>query len=763
MRNRQFSSIFAGVFSLAISFRFSAVVGIATFFSVLAARSAAGEQPPSFSNDVMPVISKAGCNLGTCHGNQNGKGGFKLSLRGQNPQADYWSISHDQFGRRVNAFEPARSLVLLKPTMQVAHQGGLRFKRESAEYDTLKRWIEAGLPADPPDHPNVVSLEVKPSEQVLVEPLNEQQIGATATFTDGSRRDVTRIAVYETSSGNITVSAAGVARFDATGEATVLVRYQQLQQAVRLAHVPARPDFAWDAPPPSNYIDEHIFAKLRSLRINPSRLATDTEFVRRAFLDALGILPTAQEARRFVSDPVPDKRSKLIDSLLTRPEFADNWALKWSDLLKNEEKVIDPTGVKVFHAWIRDSFAQNKPLNQFVRELVSARGSTYENPPANYYRANRDPISRAEATAQLFLGIRLQCAKCHNHPFDRWTQDDYYRWAALFARVDYKIVKNNRPDDNDKHQFDGEQIVLIADKGDVEDPRTRQSALPKFLGGDGPSLTSDADRLTPVAEWLTSADNELFVRSQVNRIWYQLLGRGLVEPIDDFRATNPAVNPPLLDALAKDFVEHGFDLRSLVRTIMQSHTYQSSSEPNDTNRSDESNFSHSLVRRLSAEQMLDALVQVTGGKIEVFDESGAIRAGQAAGVGAFSRTDKRGRRKANQDEKFLKLFGKPPRLLTCECERSTESTLAQAFEMLSGPTVNRLLSEPDNRLTTLLASSDSPSSMIDDLYWSALARDPSPEELQAAVRYLERSSSWRAAIEDITWSLVNSKEFLLRR
>jgi hypothetical protein len=726
------------------------------------ARLVLGEAP-SFQNDVMPVFSKAGCNLGTCHGNQNGKGGFKLSLRGQNPAADYLSISHDQFGRRVNVFDPSRSLILLKPTMQVAHQGGLRFKRGSPEYETLQRWIEGGLPADTADSPRLVSLEVSPREQVLTAPLSEQQIVTTAIFSDGHRRDVTNIAVYETSGGSVTVSADGLSRFTAPGEATVLVRYQQIQQAVRLAHVSARPDFACDAPPASNYIDEHIFAKLRSLRINPSRLSSDTEFLRRAFLDTLGILPTAQESRQFVADSSPGKRTKAIDALLARPEFADNWALKWSDLLRNEEKVIDPTGVKAFHNWIRDSLAQNKPLNQFVRELVSARGSTYENPPANYYRANRDPISRAEATAQLFLGIRLQCAKCHNHPFDRWTQDDYYRWAALFARVDYKIVKNNRPDDNDKHQFDGEQIVLIADKGDVEDPRTRQAALPKFLGADGPNLTSDADRLTPVAQWLTSADNELFVRSQVNRIWYHLLGRGLVEPIDDFRATNPAVNPPLLDALAKDFVAHGFDLRYLVRTIMQSHTYQSTSEPNDSNRSDEINFSHSLVRRLSAEQMLDALVQVTGGKIEVFDESGQTRAGQAAGVGAFSRTDKRGRRKANEDEKFLKLFGKPPRLLTCECERSTESTLAQAFEMLSGPTLNRLLAEPENRLTALLGSSESPKMMIDELYWSALARGPSEEELKSAVQYFEQSANWRSAIEDITWSLVNSKEFLLRR
>ena len=724
---------------------------------------ARADEAPSFRNEIMPALSKAGCNLGTCHGNQNGKGGFKLSLRGQDPADDYRSITREQFGRRANPLDPAGSLLLLKPTMQVAHQGGLRLKRGSPQYETLRKWIEAGLPSNDAAAARLVSLEVTPSEQVLVQPHHDLQINATAIFSDGSRRDVTDLVVYESSGSEVSISAEGLARFAAPGEATVLVRFLHLQHPVRLALVPQRADFVWSESAPHNYVDEHVLAKLRSLRINPSQLSGDSEFIRRAYLDALGVLPTAAEARSFVADVSPAKRARLIDTLLIRPEFAENWALKWSDLLKNEEKVVDQKGVKLFHEWIRDSFAQNKPLDQFVRELVAARGSTYESPAANYYRVNRDPVSRAEATSQLFLGIRLQCAKCHNHPFDRWTQDDYYRWTALFARVDYKIVENNRPDDNDKHQFDGEQIVLLADKGEVQDPRTRENATPKFLGSDGPVLTENADRLAPLADWLTSANNELFVRSQVNRIWYHLLGRGLVEPIDDFRGTNPPVNPLLLDALARDFVDHRFDVRHLVRTIMQSRTYQLAAEPNDTNRDDEVNFSRSLVRRLPAEQMLDALVHVTGGAIEVYDEEQGTRSGQAAGVGAFSRREKKGRRKANDAEKFLKLFGKPPRLLTCECERSTESTLGQAFEMLSGPTLNRLLGEPQNRLTALLASSESPAQIVDELYWTALARGPSGAELSSAVRHFEQSENWRVAIEDVTWSLVNCKEFLLRR
>jgi hypothetical protein len=733
--------------------------------------SAADVQPvPSFTADVMAVLSKAGCNAGTCHGNQNGKGGFKLSLRGQEPAADYLALSRDQFGRRANPLDPEQSLVLLKPSMRLAHEGGLRLKHGSLEYDILRRWIAAGMPPERSNTPRLERIEVQPAQQVLVSDA-ELPLTVTAYFTDGAQRDVTRLAVYEPSSTIVSVSPEGRIRFADFGEATVIVRYLNEQAPVRLAYVPARADFVWSDPPAVNYIDEHVFTKLRSLRMNPSYLAGDSEFIRRAYLDGLGVLPTADEARSFVADQSSDKRARLIDRLLERPEFAEHWALKWSDLLKNEEKVVDPTGVKLFHEWIRDSFAANKPLDRFVRELIASRGSTYENPPANYYRANRDAITRAEATAQLFLGVRLGCAKCHNHPFDRWTQEDYYRWAALFARVDYKIVTNNRPDDNDKHQFDGEQIVLMKESGEVEDPRTGEQMEPRFLGAaEVLAAENGEDRLLPLAAWLTSADNELFVRSQANRIWYHLMGRGLVEPIDDFRATNPAVNPELLDALSDDFINSGFDVRHLVRAIMNSRTYQLSAEPNETNRGDEINFSRSIVKRLPAEELLDALSAVIGGTHKLYDSPEGTRAGQAWGVGAFQRRAmgerrQRGQRRpmASDAEKFLKLFGKPPRLLTCECERATDATLGQAFQLLSGPTIHRMLTEKDNELAKLLAANESPAEMIDELYWSALARAPTNDERMALVQHMEQSGDWRAAVEDIAWGVVNSKEFLLRR
>ena len=392
----------------------------------------------------MAVLAKAGCNAGACHGNKNGKGGFKLSLRGQDPDLDYEALCRDIFARRTNSIDPDQSLILLKATAKLPHEGGLRFKSDSMEYGILRNWIARGTPRDSEQMPKLVQLEVIPAEQVLVEPADQVQIKATAVFSDGTRRDVSNLTVYEQSTDLAKISRDGLVQRLRMGEMTVVARYLQIQQPVRLAFVPARPNFKWQPIVSNNYIDEQIEEKLRTLRINPSVVCDDGMFLRRAFLDLLGILPTPEEAKVFAADTSADKRSRLIDQLLERPEYVDFWALKWSDLLRNEERTIDRKGVQKFHGWIRQSIADNKPLDRFVRELLSARGSTYSNPPANYYRANRDPVTRGEATAQLFLGVRLQCAQCHNHPFDRWTQDDYYGWADVFARVDYRVIENRR-------------------------------------------------------------------------------------------------------------------------------------------------------------------------------------------------------------------------------------------------------------------------------------------------------------------------------
>ncbi|HMJ92457.1 MAG TPA: DUF1549 domain-containing protein, partial [Candidatus Acidoferrum sp.] len=538
----------------------------------------------SFRNDVMAVLSKAGCNAGSCHGNKYGKGGLKLSLRGQDPDDDFNAFVFGLGGRRVDPNNPETSLMLLKATAQVPHEGGLRFAEKSDEYRVLREWITARMPNDGERAAKVKRIEVAPAQQIVVEPEMSAQLRATAYFDDGTKRDVTRVAVYEPNNHVVKVSHDGLVKrvSDRPGESTIIVRYLDQQMPVRLAFVRTQPDFEWSAPHANNFVDQHVFAKLRLLRMNPSEFSDDFVFTRRAYLDVLGLLPTAAEAREFISDKRKDKRAKLIDALLERPEFPEFWAQKWSDLLRNEEKTIDRKGVQALHRWIEQGIATNKPVDQFVREIVSARGSTYQNPPANYYRALRNPVDRAEATAQVFLGVRLNCAQCHNHPFDRWSQDDYYDWASVFSRVGYKVLENNKRDKLDTHEFVGEQIVFVNRDtvGAVTNARTGKLAPARLLGANA-KLPPDSDSLDELAKWIST--NPLFARSQVNRVWFHLMGRGLVDPIDDFRATNPASHPELLDQLASEFVKSGYNLRWLIRTIMNSRAYQLSSEPNASN------------------------------------------------------------------------------------------------------------------------------------------------------------------------------------
>ena len=718
----------------------------------------------SFARDVMAVLSKAGCNLGTCHGNQFGKGGFKLSLRGENPASDFVTLTHEQVGRRVNQIRAEDSLLLLKPTLSVPHEGGQRFAEDSPEYELLRRWIAAGMPPTLRDEPALQSLEVTPLEQFVVEPADSVRLQAVAKFADGATRDVTRLVCFDSSQPIVGISVDGVVRRERFGEVTVVVRYLDQQVPVRLAFLPTRPGFVAQAPPPANFIDAHVFAKLHRLRMNPSDLCDDTTFLRRASFDLLGIPPTATEARNFAQDQRLDKRQRLIDELLTRPEFADFWALKWADLLRVEEKTLDRKGVATFHAWIRDSIATNKPLDVFVRELIASRGSTYEQPAANFYRAMRDPITRAETVAQVFLGTRLQCAKCHNHPFDRWTQTDYYGWANQFARVKYEVLENNRRDKNDSHEFDGEQLVLIADTGEVDHPGTGKPVKPKFLEPNADrrkpaaAIPFSSDRLLTVADWLTSPNNRRFAEAQVNRVWFHLLGRGIVDPIDDFRATNPPSNPALLAALTDDFVTHRFDVQHLIRTIMASRTYQLSSEPNDTNRDDESNFSHAIIRRLSAEQLADAFSQVLGAKLEFNGYPAGTRAAQLAGVRAFRRRESG----PSSGDQWLSMFGKPPRLQACECERADDPTLSQTFQLVSGPILNDLLARNDNRLRDWLNEKSEPDALIEEIFWTILNRASLPTEQAALKKYLAKSDKHRANLEDVVWSLLSSPEFVLR-
>jgi hypothetical protein len=723
---------------------------------LLASCLASGEEPISFRNDVVAILSKAGCNAGACHGNANGKGGFKLSLRGESPELDFAALTHDQFARRIDLFAPEESLLLAKPATRLAHEGGLRLPTNSWAYRALAAWVAQGASNDLASAKTLLKLEVSPLEVFAIAPQTNVQISAQAHFSDGSKRDVRSLAVYEPANPIVQVSPDGLVTVDQFGETTVLVRYLNQQVPVRIAFIPARPDFVWSKPRPNNFVDEFVFTKLERLRMNPSDLCADELFVRRVYLDLLGMIPTADEARRFVFDPSSAKRRRLIDELLERPEFADFWALKWMDLLRAEERIMDRKGIELLYRWVRQSILEHKPLDQFAREIIAARGSTYKNPPANFYRATRTPVERAEAAAQLFLGTRVQCAQCHNHPFDRWSQDDYYDWLGVFGRIQYKVLENRRRDDNDGHEFKGEQIVYIASKSDVKNTRTGAPAKPRFLGQIDPFVSDSEDEVAALARWMTSPTNAFFARVQVNRLWYHLIGRGIVDPVDDFRASNPPTNPELLAALTRDFIEHGFDLRQTIRVILNSRVYQLAAEPNSTNHDDESNFSRSIVRRLSAEQLIDSQSRALGLPIRLAGYPVGTRAAQMAGA-----LPERRRGGGNTDvDQFLAVFGKPPRLLPSECERSCEPAMGQAFQMMNGPVVNELLESKENCLQKVL---DRPiEEAINELWWKCLSRAPSAAEAAKARGHLTAGSDRRAALEDIAWSLLNSKEFLFR-
>jgi hypothetical protein len=716
----------------------------------------------SFERDVMAVLSRAGCNAGACHGNLNGKGGLKLSLRGEDPAADHAVLTRDMLGRRADPHRPDDSLLLLKATGKVPHEGGVRFSERTTEYAVLRTWVAAGCPPEPPGGPKLTRLTVTPANKILLDPADRFAVTATAHFSDGTTRDVTGLTATEfTTPGVAKIAPSGEVVREQTGETVLLVRYLGHVAPVRVVFLPDRPVPDMGTIPATTDIDRLVFAQLRELRLKPAPLAADHVFLRRAYLDALGILPTPAETRAFLADPSPDKREKLVDALLARPEFAEYWAQKWADLLRNEEKALDRKGVNVFYRWIAAQLAADRPLNEFARDVLAARGSTYATPPANFWRAVRDPLQRAESVAQVFLGVRVGCARCHNHPFDRWTIDEYYGFAALFTRIDYRVLENNRKDVLDKHEFVGEQVVYQKRDGEMTNPRTKAAAKPKFLGAPTPDLGPDADRLTALADWVASPDNPFFARAQVNRIWLHLMGRGLVDPNDDFRATNPPTNPDLLDHLTKDFAAGGFRLKRTVKAVMTSRVYQlAAASPEKATMGDDLHHSHALVQPLEAEQLLDALSQVMGVPVTFRGYPAGMRANQ---VPAPPQTGRRFADGSGMGDRFLKVFGKPERLLTCECERNDDPGLLQAFQLITGELLNAMIREPDNRVGKLIAAGKGDGDMLDEFYLSALCREPTAAERGKLLAFVAAATDRRAAWEDVVWAVVNSKEFLLRR
>ncbi len=708
---------------------------------------AAASRPVSFRVDVAPVLSKAGCNMGTCHGNLNGKGGFKLSLRGDSAAFDFTSLTRDAAGRRINLERPERSLILLKPTGQVAHEGGMRFGIASPEADTLRAWVSQGASDDPASAPRLRTLEVWPPERIADPGTLAQQLVVTAVLDDGRRLDVTRQAAYDVSDPTLAaVTAAGLVQVRQPCETAISVRFMNARGTARLAFPANRPDFTWSGPESTHPIDAVVFAKLQALRIHAAPLASDPVFLRRAYLDAIGRLPTPEEASAFLADTRPDRRARVIDGLLERPELADFWALKWADLLRNEEKTMSKKGAWALERWLRDQIARDVPLDEMARRIVTGLGSTYSNPPASFHRTNRDPTTTAESFSQVFLGVRLQCARCHNHPYDVWTQDDYYGLAAFFSNIARKEINNVRGDFLDSHEINSDELIFLKGPAGLRNPRTGEPMRPRGLGA--PQPAPEGRELDSLAASL-GGQNPQFTRNLANRVWFHLMGRGVVEPVDDFRESNPPSNPALLDLLARTLARDGMRLRPLMRFIMTSATYQLSARPDATNAGDVANFSHALVRPLAAETLLDAVSQVLGAPERFRYAPAGARAVQLPGVA--------------QDSGFLKTFGKPDRLLSCECERSESTTLAQAFQMISGETVRRKLETRANTIGRLIDAGARDPELASRFYRATLCREPTAREREAVAAYVKTHKDRRAAWEDLVWALLNSKDFLLRQ
>ena len=714
----------------------------------------------SFTRDVMPVLSKAGCNGGGCHGNQNGKGGFKLSLWGENPTLDHKNILSSE--KRANPSNPEVSKLLRKPTLLEKHEGDKRFDLESEEYRILHDWLKLGAKNDIDSAPQLESIRIIPSSVLLSAPNKKINLQVKAKFSNGEEKDVSQWAVYESANLGAEVSAGGELEFSQPGETTVFVRYMGGRASMRAALIKANDNYKWKGPSPKNEIDHYVFSKLKLFNQNPSAVSDDLTFLRRVSLDVTGSLPSSDTARSFLSDKRKDKRSILIEELLKSEEYASFWALKWADLLRVEEKTLDSKGVEKIYGWLKEMIGSGKPLDQFTKDILCATGSTYNNPPANFYRALRAPVNRAEAVAQVFIGTRINCAKCHDHPFENVRQDDYYRFAAIFDAIDYEIIENKRKDGFDKHRFVGEQVIKLvsADKFQnkfLKDPRTKKPPEPGFLDSSSGPIKSFDNRLEEVADWITS--HPRFAKVQANRIWSNLVGQPLVDPIDDVRETNPASNPELLQFLSKELIESGFDQKHLIRLITNSITYQLSSDPGLVlNIGTDLTFARAKVMRYPAEVIIDAAHKSMSIEGEFSDSFKSKYAITMPGVDSVHLS-----KNPHENDKFLKIFGKPARLTNSDAERSNETTLAQVFELTAGKTLNAILSHQENKIGQLLKNGKDDLEIIDELYWSILTRPPVDEEWSAFLSYLNLSSNRRSALEDVAWSLLNAKEFLLRR
>ena len=711
------------------------------------------EKPVSFNNEIEPLLTRAGCNMGSCHGSQFGKGGFKLSLAGFDPDLDYQNIAKQAKGRRLSLVDPARSLLLLKPSMSVPHGGGLRLAPKSANYALLTRWLTQGAPGPNPADPSITALDVTPVERVFSKMGDSLQLKVTAKYSDGSARDVTAYARLSSLNDAIaSCTPEGRVKAVGKGQTAIMVRYSGLAAVSTMMAPYSTPGKKQPAPDPrdlANPIDALVTRKQIQLGLSPSPVCDDRTFIRRVSFDLIGTSPSQKEIDAFLADSRPDKRAHLVDTLLDRPEYADYWDLKWGDLLRSNRPTLGVKGMWSFSNWIHEQLRTNRPVNEFVRDLILAQGSTFTSGPSNYYRVASNPEDLAETTSQVFLGVRLQCAKCHHHPFERWSQADYYQFAAFFARVG---LKNS----GDFGLFGDERVVKINDGGEVRLPKTGAVMRPTPLGlhlatlstEKQPDPDADGDRRRALADWLTSKDNRRFARNIANRYWGYMFGEGIVNPIDDQRVTNPPSNPVLLDALADDLVKNGYDLKHLLRTICTTRTYQRSSQATLANSKDELFFSHYVPKRLPAETLLDAIDYVCGTREKFNDLPAGTRAIQLPDPSVGS--------------DFLDVFGRPQRQIACECERENQPNLSQALRLMNGDTVNRKVGQDTGRLEKMIKSKESDETILNSIYESTLARPPRLTERQPvmAVLAFTPNRDRKAVFEDVMVTLLNSKEFL---
>ncbi|HEY0984636.1 DUF1553 domain-containing protein [Schlesneria sp.] len=692
-----------------------------------------------FVRDVEPIMAKVGCNQGTCHGAQQGRKGFKLSLRGYDPLYDYRALVDDVSGRRFNRARPSDSLMLLKPTQGVPHEGGFLFDEDSRAYKIIEQWIAEGCKFSEATRP--ARLELFPTSTVMDRSGQTQQMQVIAHFDDGTSRDVTRDAVFEVSNFEVaTINSTGQVKAVRRGETAVLVRYEGAYASNTAIVLGTREGFVWKDSPEFNFIDTHVNNKLKRLKIQPADLCTDADFLRRISLDLTGLPPTIDQTKAFLNDPRDSrtKRTAKIDELLDSANYVDHWTLKWSDLLLSNRKFINEQGVWAFRNWIRRGIATNQPYNEFVFDLMTASGSSLENPPANYYRIAREPREVMENMTQVFVGTRFVCAQCHDHPFEKWTQTQYYQLSAFFGGVGRK--GGARPEEEVIYDMRTPAQVTHAGTGQ---PVTAVFPFPL----EGVDLSSEIPRVK-LATWLTAPENPYFAKSLANRYWSYLNGKGIIDPVDDIRLSNPPTNPELLDALTADFVAHNFDLKHLLRTIANSHTYQRTFVTTQWNEDDDVNYSHATPRRLAAEQLFDAIMTATGAPTNLPGVPGGFHASQLPD--------------SSQTVSFLDMFGRAPRESPCECERSSEVSLAQTLTLINGPTISEAIDHPQGLIARLVASKAEPRQVVEDVYMSVFNRLPTDDERAKGEQYLAANGTAEGA-QDLMWALINSPAFLFNR